>query len=580
MLYLALHYCLCSVLCVVAGVLFHALMPAPAPQEAPPAARPAFVYFLTGLVLLTGIGQWIILLFPLQWTAQALLLVLLTLLCFLYRKRLAPPLAELFHRARQASPWLVGSLAVLLLLVLCLNAGPSLMDDTDSYHGQMVQWIREYGTVPGLANLHLRYGFNSSWFTSIALFSSPLPGINSNMALNGLLSCWLGQYLLSLILTPDSSLPQAGRRNLGIGLLLLYALALITWPMIRGNAVSANYDFIACSCILVLFISQLSAGRFSWQPEWLLWGAYLFTVRFIHFPWLLPGLLSCGVLLAAGRWKYAGTYLLLAAGLLLPFLIRNVQLSGYPLFPVYQLDLFRPDWKADPVMTQNIVDYIHYYNRVNVQFKPVEETMALSFPGWIPHWFRHIFSYDKPLLLLGLAGLLASCCCLPAIRKRYHAGIQWLLLTAGIQVLCWFFFFPDPRFVYGPLLCFALMGCLLLPAPALPARSTRILTILLTAGLLLYSGNKLRQLPDGRQLALPAPLPVPPLDTLKLDGITLYIPEAMPGNWNARCYGTPLPCLYRVHPRLRARGQSLHDGFYLAPADNTRPEERNVYNWY
>ena len=52
-------------------------------------------------------------------------------------------------------------------MILVLNAGPFRMDDTDSYHIQMVKWIQEYGSVPGIANLHLTIWFNSSWFVSM-----------------------------------------------------------------------------------------------------------------------------------------------------------------------------------------------------------------------------------------------------------------------------------------------------------------------------------------------------------------------------------------------------------------------------
>ncbi len=73
------------------------------------------------------------------------------------------------------------------------------MDDTSSYHIQMVKWIQEFGSVPGIANLHLRFGFNSSWFTSIALFSYPVSGLNIYSSLNGLLSIWTGYFLLEKV---------------------------------------------------------------------------------------------------------------------------------------------------------------------------------------------------------------------------------------------------------------------------------------------------------------------------------------------------------------------------------------------
>lgn len=580
MLYLALHYFVTSVICMVAGIVFYELMPALQRVDRP-ASKPAFVYFLTGLIVLTGIGQWVILAFPLQWPAQLLLLLLLAGLSLVVRKGLAARLQDLCNRFRQSSPLLKCCFPALLLVVLLLNAGPSLMDDTDSYHLQMVKWIQEYGTVKGLANLHLRYGFNSSWFTSIALFSYPFPGIHSGMALNGLVSAWLCQYLLArlTVRAANGNRPPAG--NLFAGLLVVFALALFTWPMIRGNASSANYDFITCCCILVLFTGQLTAGNpFQWLAEWLLWGGYLFTVRFINFPLLLLPLAACLLLIRSGRGRSAFSYTLAGILLIVPFLVRNVQLSGYILFPVHQVDLFQVDWKADRQMTMNIADYIRYFNRVNVLFQPLEETSALGFPYWVPHWFRHIFAYDKPVVVLGIAGIAISLVCLGNIRRRFSTAMCWLLLTAGLQLLCWFFFFPDPRFAYGPLLLFLLTGILLLPVPLFPERIARLLVLALSMAVLAYGGNKLLKGYATRQLAYPAPLPVPALDTVRIDGLTLFIPGKLPGNWNSRCYGSPLPCVYRVDPRLRARGHSVADGFYLEKQVATNKQKGNLYDWY
>jgi hypothetical protein len=48
-----------------------------------------------------------------------------------------------------------------------------------------------------------------------------------------------------------------------------------------------------------------------------------------------------------------------------------------------------------------------------------------------------------------------------------------------------------------------------------------------------------------------------------IDGITFRIPGSMNNNWNARCYGTDLPCLYKIDPRLKLRGKNIHSGFRL-----------------
>ena len=43
--------------------------------------------------------------------------------------------------------------------------------DSALYHIQSIKWIEEYSTVPGLANLHSRFGFNPNIFTFFALTS-------------------------------------------------------------------------------------------------------------------------------------------------------------------------------------------------------------------------------------------------------------------------------------------------------------------------------------------------------------------------------------------------------------------------
>jgi hypothetical protein len=49
--------------------------------------------------------------------------------------------------------------------------------DTDLYHANAVRWMNDYGTPPGLATLHSRLGFNSSWLTFAALLDNgPLDG--------------------------------------------------------------------------------------------------------------------------------------------------------------------------------------------------------------------------------------------------------------------------------------------------------------------------------------------------------------------------------------------------------------------
>ncbi|MEM6285499.1 MAG: hypothetical protein AAF787_25135, partial [Chloroflexota bacterium] len=56
-------------------------------------------------------------------------------------------------------------------------------NDFALYHQQMVQWINAYPIVPGLANLHGRFGFNNSFFLYVALTNAtPLGQIGTHIA--------------------------------------------------------------------------------------------------------------------------------------------------------------------------------------------------------------------------------------------------------------------------------------------------------------------------------------------------------------------------------------------------------------
>jgi hypothetical protein len=61
----------------------------------------------------------------------------------------------------------------------------------------------------------------------------------------------------------------------------------------------------------------------------------------------------------------------------------------------------------------------------------------------------------------------------------------------------------------------------------------------------------------------PIALPEPNTSILRIDNIDLRIPEKTGSNWNARCYGTRLPCVYKIQNGLRARGKTLREGFKL-----------------
>ncbi len=592
MIYLILIYVLASSVCLWAGWLFYQVVPS-FPfinKNTPPCARPerpVISYLLSGLILLTGIGQWLVLFIPLDKYALSLTLLILLLFTLLYRKSFPGFFKPVFRLAAAGRPLsFFLCLGVLLFMILVLNAGPTIMDDTESYHIQMVKWIQQYGTVPGIANLHLRFGFNSSWFISIGLLSPKVKGIDHYLALNGLLSCWLCHYLLDKSSSAFSKNSPVRSMKTGVACIFLLIIGLASWPMIRGNAATANYDFITTCCILVLFVEYAASGKPAFRSEWIIWPFFLCTVRMMNAPLLVFAFISLILVyrhqkrdslqnrenLAEQKGLRTAplfTYAAMGAFLLVPFIARNTILSGYPLFPAYQLDPFSFDWKVSRPLVVEISEYIKYYNRSNGSIRLVNQS---PFPAWISVWHEHLYRYDKILTDVSLVCWLGVLACWKKWGHAYTPSYTLFMITMLLQLVFWLLTAPDPRFAYGPLLAGIFSFILLFPATSftrLQGRPATILLSLLAACVFLYSVRKTVADPEYRNWWVPRPLPVPTAQTIVVDGIRLQIPDKVLNNWNPRCYDLDLPCLYKLNPLLRARGKNIRDGFRLGKEEHT-----------
>ncbi|MBN8851501.1 MAG: hypothetical protein BGO55_04285 [Sphingobacteriales bacterium 50-39] len=575
MLYQLFFYVLISCVCLWSGMIFYSFF-INSEQADSSYQRPLASYFFSGLIMLAALGQWFVLFLPLNaYILWFFILPPLSILSILFRRRLARIIATIRSQG-PASSFLFPILAAFVVMVLVLNSGPTVMDDTDSYHIQMVKWAQEHGTVPGVANLHLRYGFNSSWFLAIALLIPPSPGINHYMTLNGLISIWLCYYLLCKVTTAFSSGPVARNYNSAIGAFIVLILGLAVWPMIRGNATTANYDFISTCIIIILFMEAGVTRKPALMPEWIVWPLFLCTIKLVNIVMLACCLQS---LLIYFSRRSLRLYIAAAFFILIPFFLRNLILSGYILYPLYQLDFFYFDWKVPRQLVVEIMDYVEYFNRSNGN---QELVIHRPFPDWVPIWHTQLVLYDKVL-----TDLSVLCWALVLLRWKkltatFSSQYRILLLTLLLMLAVWFFVAPDPRFIYGVLLAGVYTLIMTLP-PLLsqwgPRRILGVGTISLSCCILVYTIVKIASHQDYRNWTLPHPLPVPAVQLVTVDGIEMQIPERALGNWNPRCYDLSLPCLYTVSPFLHARGKHISDGFKMVTGQAKKPI-RGEFNNY
>jgi len=119
--------------------------------------------------------------------------------------------------------------------------------DTHLYHMQAIRWLSEYGLVPGMAQIHDRLGFTSSWF---ALAASVDHGI-----LEGRIGSYTGGFcLLMLTIHLVTSLlriiRQQGRAQ-DIFVVLAYLLAIIVL-LLNGMPNSPSPDVPVIVLVIVI----------------------------------------------------------------------------------------------------------------------------------------------------------------------------------------------------------------------------------------------------------------------------------------------------------------------------------------
>jgi len=554
MLSLLTAHIIITTCCFWSGYLFYTLFAKENVQ------RPFIFYLVSGLVSLTILAQIIVLIFPIGPITQLILATILLVSALVKWNDCKNFFKKIFL---EFSIWPTTSLILFLLswaIVIIINAGPTIMDDTDSYHVQSIKWIQQYGSVPGLVNLHERFGFNSSWFSSVALFSFSSKTTGGFTVVNGVLSMWLCYWFISKY----HQFRRENNLHASLAILIIFIVSLVIWPVIRGNAATTNYDFITTAIVLILFTETFFSENISPSIEWITWPVYLFTVRIINFPILVFSLFAFIILIKQRNVRAAFLPATCCLLLVVPFLIRNIIIAGYPFYPATYFDLTNVDWKPDPELTGRLIEYIKYYNRVSTTYLEIEQTKALA-ASWAPAWFKYLFVFDKILVLAGLAGILFGVVNLFIQKSNYKRSIIVAVMIAWL--IGWFIVSPDPRFVYGVLL----FGIFLLAYHVIsfikdiePIKfSLSSLIIIMIAGLTYYLFSKPLKQTEYRNWVSPLQLSQPPVKEIVIDGITFRIPGSINNNWNARCFGTELPCLYKIDPRIRARGKNIRSGFHL-----------------
>ncbi|MCC6591472.1 MAG: hypothetical protein IT168_32600 [Bryobacterales bacterium] len=326
---------------------------------------------------------------------------------------------------------------LLLALAGCAwnSSGPVMLFDTGLYHYPLAEWLERFGTVPGQALFHYRFGFSSPWIAAPAALDHGWMDGRSAAVFNGLLMAVAVYH---------------------------FACALSRWA--AGEARRTDSYFLAGYSVCLFFAGFAQRFEVSMSPNLAVAIAIvLMCAAPPRTAWLLAAAASGIKLsalpvaaLSALRLRPRDALAVLFGGLLLaPIVAANYVSSGCPLYPsellctesstsvgrafAYLQHLEVRNWArwegpnlADPQLLR--VDWVGAWLRRHLNL-PITLTWVVAIAVIVA---RRIWTFGFVLAALGLAYVLVA-------APDYRFGIGYVAALCGLAAggVAW----PGRRYV-------------------------------------------------------------------------------------------------------------------------------------
>lgn len=347
--------------------------------------------------------------------------------------------------------WKLGAFFVIVMFTgLCTLKAPNNVD-TYLYHAQAIRWIEEYGVVPGLGNLHNRFAYNSAFMPLQALFSFSWILEQPLHSMNGFLGCFFVCYAVmtnKLFTGSESRLSDFLKM-----VMIIYVYAN------RNNLSSPGSDISAMLVIIYIFCKW---SEYIEKKEWhsqsfgmiCLIAVWAVTLKLSAVTCLLLVIYPAVMMIKEKQWKNIWTDVAEGIMIAAPWLIRNIIISGYLLYPYSGIDLFHFDWK----MPAQVLDYDR--KEIVVWGREVKDVSRYdeSIGQWLKTWYENQMLRNKTFIIVGF---IATIMVLGLIfikligkwrGKRYISFFladirEWLLIVAILAgEVFWLFSAPLVRY--------------------------------------------------------------------------------------------------------------------------------------
>lgn len=403
---------------------------------------------MAGLVMVTVYAQIFSLFYRVNVEANVCLMLMCVLSAAAFRKRMVLVIKEAYRGCSLPKKILI---PVLFIVWCYFTSRGYQVPDASLYHAQSIRWIEEYGVVKGLGNLNSRFAYNSSVFAVSALYSMVFLGTQSLHAVNGLIA-----FILSF---ETLELGKCFRRKKMLISDYARVAVLYYFSLVWDEVVAPSSDYAVMFVIFFIVIKWLvlledPQTKDNIAPYSLLCvlSVYALTLKLSAGLILILLIKPAYELLKEKRWKQILLYLAMGLLTAVPWMTRNVIISGWLFYPFPALDLFDVDWKMTNIWEISIDAAL-----IKIWAKGAN-TMGIDVPfrQWFPNWFFNHLTFMEKLIIIGdvVSSIVVVLASLRILLKKQWERIDLLFVLFAMMCcyLFWQFSAPMPRYGHAYIL--------------------------------------------------------------------------------------------------------------------------------
>jgi hypothetical protein len=463
----------------------------------------------------------------------------------------------------QKQNWLITA-PILLILAMFWVVPPGNWDSGE-YHYLSIRWYEKFAVVPGLANLHARLSFNAANFIISSAYSFTDIIGQSIYPLNGVIELLFYVWLLRKMFLQTSS---------GIKL-VFFVFALLVFRDTVINISSPSSDLLVVLLIYYCAITTyelLISKTLTLNTGWIVIVINVFSVcaKLSAIPTLLLSLFIIYRTYQKSSYVVFKIGLLLAC-LVLPWLARNVIMSGYLLYPVGITRFFSFDWSV-PKEVMMLDAFYTKYGPVD----PGQTDKIGSFPWYrlVERWFIHNEKDNiKSLITALVAFTMPPIVFLSRWKNEKRNAIGLLAGIYYLAAIIWLLYSPEFRFGLCLLHILVVLGCMQFAnRPSLPSfKYLPALQFLILAFVFIHFFYDLKSRPSSQFSSFKSTWLYPLKDSrytenagsangfpyvLLNNGQRLYLSDD-----THHCMNAPMPCMSWRYGEIEMRGTTLQQGF-------------------